>query len=1080
MIKYAPIHNHTEYSALDGLSKCREVMQRCQDIGVTHVGISDHGTVAGHLEFAKEAAAHDIQPVFGCELYHGVKTEFSKNERDQAHFIAGALTDEGLRNLWRLVDAASTNFRYVGRVNWEMLEAHSEGLFATSACIQGLVGQAVMDETSLEPLERYLDIFGENFYIELHTYPGDDHEYLNTTLVDLAEERGLPVIYATDAHFASPDQYEVHDAFVAKQTGDSALMPKSQRSMWHPKCLYIQDADEIAANLSYLPEGIVQEALTNSAELAERCNASLPEVRRHLPAFIPKQSPWVEDPEMTTSELFLQEIEKGIEERYGPNVPDEVWGRAMRELEVFLDAGLDHFFLQAWDVKQFFDAENIKQGPGRGSVGGTIVAYALGISDVDPLEHDLIFERFYNPGREKGYPDIDTDIPTRYRKKVKEYLERRWGKDNVRAIGTVRRMKPKHAVDLTAKTFNIDFETKEQLKDLLDNVPDIDILGADSIGWDMENDPGKTIYVMHPTAQANHDTGRQIKKWVQSLSDDGLRSRVLRWLNFLSVACSRIDGYGIHPSGIVVSDTPLAAELPSMWNTEQKTQVTCFNMEDVDARMFVKLDYLGLANLDILDEWEMLVEPYVGAIDWKAVERDHNEAMWDLFAEGNTLGIFQINDGYARHLCKKFKPRSIADLAVIISLNRPGPIRSGAPESFIARRLGEEEITYDHPILEDILESTYGWFLYQEQVIRFFGKLGYSLSEGDAVRKILGKKKPEQMQALYKGEGEWVDRGYMEMAQKVGIAEEIAKLIWEKLEDFAKYSFNKSHAIEYATLGFRTAFAKFNALALFYVACIRVFNDQKKKKTFIGKYITEARRKGINVATPDILTSSVMIAESDGEVQYGLADVKYVGKGAAEYIIWLRDRYDISSFDGLHEAIASEQKKWEAERDEAKENQKPFKKKSPKQTVRANLLQYLEKAGAWDNYEPRDIRLREIQDDEKEALGTIISDNNDEIYKENWEVIEGCDTYEDLTEGAENERFTLPGIITAVDEKETKREGKKMGVITIEHEGDSVDFVVFPKDWKRYSFAWRERTPGLFTLSQGKRGAKFGSLEIMK
>ena len=316
MTAYSPIHNHSEYSALDGLSTCREIAERCQKIGVTEVGITDHGTVSGHLEFGKVMAKHDIKPIFGCELYHGVKSPetWGRNERDQAHFVAGAMTDEGLRNLWRLVDKASTNFRYVGRVNWDMLKDHREGLFATSACLSGLVSQGVKNG-DLDPLNEYLETFKDNFYIELHTYPGEEQAAVNKELVSLGIERGIPFIYATDAHFADPDQYETHDAFVAMQTKQTIFTPIEERKMWHPKALYIQDEAEIRESLSYLPEKVVDEALANSGELAKKCNATLPEVNRHLPKFIPSESPWVPEEQHTISatELLLIEVEKGLE-----------------------------------------------------------------------------------------------------------------------------------------------------------------------------------------------------------------------------------------------------------------------------------------------------------------------------------------------------------------------------------------------------------------------------------------------------------------------------------------------------------------------------------------------------------------------------------------------------------------------------------------------------------------------------------------------------------------------------------------------------------------------------------------------
>lgn len=1054
-MNFTPIHNHTEYSALDGLATAREIAERCVEIGCSCCGITDHGTVSGHLEFAKTMGEYGIKPIFGCELYHGVKTEFGKAERDQSHFVAGAMTDEGLRNLWRLVDDASTNYRFVGRVNWDMLKHRSEGVFATSACIQGLVAQGILHGDPFEPLNRYLEIFKDNFYIEIHTYPGQEHEDLNQILVGIARERGIPLIYATDAHFASPDQYELHDAFVAMQTGDDIFMPIEERKMWHPKSLFIQDEEQIRNSLSYLPESAVDEALRNSQELADKCNAQLPEVNRHLPAFIPSASPWT-DNNGTAAELFFELVEKGIERRYGSDASPEVWDRAQREMEVFLDAGLEHYFLQAWDFCEFCNQNGIKRGPGRGSAAGAIVSYCLGITDIDPLKYGLIFERFYNPGREDGYPDIDNDFPVADRKRVRDYLMERWGNDNVRTIGTITRLKPKAALDRTYKVCDLTWDEKEELKKIVDKVPDIDILGADSIGWSEDIDPGKTIYVM------DH-VGNEIEEWA---NNDKRRY----WLDIVATITSRISGYGVHPSGVVVADVALNDELPCMWNRQQEVQVTCFPMADVDKRMFVKQDLLGLRNLDTLQEWE---DQLGIQIDWSDLDENITE-MWEMLDQGLTLGVFQIERGYARQLCKEFKPRSIEDLGIIVSLNRPGPIRSGAPDSFIRRRNGEEDIAYDHPILEDILEPTYGWFLYQEQVIAFFNKLGYSLSESDAVRKILGKKKPEQMLALYNGEGEWAGRGFIDVGLEAGVDRESLDIIWNKLEDFAKYSFNKSHAIAYATIAFRTLYAKYNAPAEFLMACIRTNSDAA------GEYVAEGRRMGISVLPPDILKSQEDIAIIDGEILFGFSNVKGIGKGAAAKIVELRKAHDISSPERLSEAVLSEQVIWEAKRDEAKKTGVKMQERSPKQTITSNRIPTLYDAGAWDNYENRDIALNEKQKLERQLLGVILSDDNDKIFAAHTEEIDECDSYSEFEYNEAGITLNLPGVISEINERRTKRDGRAMGIVNIEYQGDAVEFVVFPQQWENYKFLWKEMTPAIFNLTKTEKGVKFNDAQILR
>lgn len=1048
-MNYAPIHNHTMYSSLDGLSTPLEIAQRCQCIGCTSAGIMDHGTVAGHLEFDKVMRANGIKPIFGVEFYHGVKTEFGKNERDQAHFVAGAMTDEGLRNIWRMVDAASNpnNYRFVGRVNFDICDRFKEGVFATSACIQGLVSQSILkDNFSIDALSRYIEIYRDDFYIEIHTYPGEEHERLNGELVMLAQERGVPLIYATDAHFADPSQYEIHDAYVAMQTGDNILMPIEKRKMWHPKSLYIQDEDQIRESLSYLPDRILDEALRNSYDLAEKCDAHLPEVKRHIPIFVPKDCPWVEGEE-SAAMMFIRLIEEGIEWRYG-EASDEIWEKAAYEIEVMLDAGLEHYFLQVWDLCEFCNQEGITRGPGRGSSAGSIISYALGITDIDPIRYDLIFERFWNPGRAKGFPDIDLDFPVNQRKKVRGYLMKRWGHDKVRPIGNTIRMKPKAVLDKTQKACGVTWDEKEALKKIIGGVPDIDIHDSHTIGWAKESDPGKAIYVM------DH-VGKQIIEWLEQQPDERI-DHLIRWLEIVETVCGRPSGYGVHASGVVVSDVPLADQLPCMYNKTQDIQVTCFPMSDVDKLGFLKDDLLGIRNLDTLERWEELIGE---KMDWHALAyEEHPEEMWQMLDNGLTMGVFQIEKGYARQLCKEMKPRSIDDLGVIVAINRPGPIRAKVPDSYMKRRNGEEEVTYDHPILEPILDDTYGLLVYQEQIMRYFAAIGYNEGDTDEIRKILGKKKPEVMATVYRGTEEWEGKGYMQTAMEAGLDEKTAQLIWDKVEGFASYSFNKSHAIAYATLAFRTVYAKWRDKHKMIIALIETNPEDA------GDYVSEGRRMDIYVKPPHIQKSGWDISTLDGDIYFGFSNIKGIGKGSAQYIVELRNKYWICTPDDFKLALTKEQEIWEEQRHTPR---------SPRQRLGSNKIEVLETVGAFEATceITRDLPLAQVQAIEKELLQVVLTDNNEEIFAFNSERLEDCDSYSDLE--LRYDVFDIPGIIASVEEKHTRKDNKPMGIVTIEYQGDQAEFVVFPREWKNYKFLWKERTPAIFTLTRTERGIHF-------
>lgn len=1060
---HAPLHNHSEYSALDGLSRMSEIADRCIEIGCECCGLTDHGVISGHMEFSKVLTEKGIKPIFGCELYHGVKSEWGPRERDQAHLVALAMTDEGLRNLWRLVDYASSNFRFVGRVDHDALKKYREGLVLTSACIQGLVPQGAL-EGDTEHLNRYLDTFGDDFYIELHTYPGPDIEEVNWAQVEIGQERGLQFVYADDAHRARKDQYPEHDMYVARSTGDSIYTPVEKRKMWHPEdSLYIRDESEIRKALSYLPDSVVDNALENTARIAERADASLPEVRRHLPVYSPSESAWRDEPEDKTSDgLLIDLVEEGLERRYGADYPEEIFDRAQKELEVFIDADLCDYLLWAWDVGAFCDDAGIIRGPGRGSAAGCLVAYALGITDVDPLRYDLIFERFYNAGREEGLPDIDSDFPREHRKTVREYLEGKLGKDRVRTIGTVKRLKPVEALNITHNACGVTFKEKEAVKEIVQKTPDLEILGTDSIGWDEHSDPGKTVYVM------DH-CGDEIEEYIDSLEPDRM-GVVLDWIFLVSAICSRVEGYGVHPSGIVISDEDLPGSLPCFYSRGQNIQATNFPMSVVEALQYVKLDILGLRTLDTLGKWgEYTDDPP----NWSGLEVEYEDhECWDLLEKGLSQGIFQVEDGYARRIAKDFRPRNVEDLGVIVALNRPGPIRSGAPDSFVLRRNGGEDDLFDGreiPLLEPILRETYGWFIYQEQVIQFFNVVGYNLFEADAVRSILGKKKPEKMRELRDGKGPWEGRGYYEMMKAAGLSD-MAEELWGVLEDFAKYSFNKSHSIAYAILGWRCLYAKWSDPQAFFMACI----ETNKEKA--GAYIAEARRMLINVVPPDIDRSMWRSTKEGSDIRLGFGDIKGV-RASGKYVVELRDElgYDeIQSPEILWEILEVEGRKWKSKKDKMALDGKAYKAKSPRQELGSDKLSAMYDAGCWDaRREREDITLDRKQELEAELLGVILTDQTEEAFAANEDAISECDRYDDLYSDEELDYYKLPGVITMIVEKKTKAKGEAMAIVTMEWEGDDIEFVVFPKQWKSYKFLWKERTPAILKLRKTDRGVNF-------
>lgn len=1102
------------------MSRITEIADRMEELGSPYCGLSDHGVVSGHLEFDKVFRKRNLKPIFGCELYHGVRFgEKLGQKRDQAHLIAFAMTDEGLKNLWRLNDAAAQEprFHHVGRNSWEDLERFKEGIVFTSACDLSLVSKGIM-RGDYSDLNRYMEILGDNFYIELSTYPADSlffdkdsdepvsPQELNEAKVALARERGIPLVYGDDGHYAFPWQFSAHDAYVAKATGQSIFTPIEDRKMYHPEgALCIKSEDEVFEALSYLPDDAIYEAMANSIEIAERADAHLPEVKRRMPTFIPSECPWVPEGKYSDDEadlLFIDLAVEGMEKRYGANPPEEVVEKTAFETQTFIDANLHHYFLSAWDVMQFCDnAEDfcsvieefvednpgrpIERGPGRGSSAGCIVAYELGITDVDPLPHDLIFERFWNPGRAKGFPDIDSDFEKRLRYLVKRYLEWRYGHDRVRSIGTVGRLTPIALVDKFGPVCGLTEEEVTALKRLIRLTPNIDILGPDAIGWSSAAEPNKPIYVMEPTKDyEDNDVGEQVEKWVGKQKQN--RQRTIN--NFLGLAetlCNRVFNYGVHASGIVISsdDLPEIAPCRFAGAKDQRVPVTQFAMDDIEALMLVKFDALGLRTLDVLADWKRQMKEVHGiGIEWSGLEwEEYPDEFWEMLWE-YPAGVFQIEGGWVAHYSKQFKPKNIADLSILLAINRPGPKNSGAPDSLVTRRNGEEDDKFDGrkiSLLEPILTETDGWFLYQENVIRYFGALGYDQSDADVVRKILGKKQPEKWDDLYYGREDWEGKSYLTMTDKAGVDREDAEVIWAMLKEFAKYSFNKAHTAAYGTISFRTHFMKFFGASEAYMSFVRNVDKQKKAKQ-IPRFVNEARRLGINIHAPDVEFSQIGPSVHNGDVYLGFQDVKGVSPEAAAYLIELREQgAPIDTPEELAEyleGLSKDRSKENARR--KKEGLAPLEGKSPKQRLNAGQITTLFTAGVWERMLDYPTPLRELQAREKELLSVILSDNVADVIAHSYDVLQDIDdTYEEALGEypGHDARYHLPGVITEAEEKK-QRNGRKMGRVTIEWEGDEMTFSVFADQWKSHKWLFNERSVGIFTIKHTQYEDRDGNL----
>lgn len=1015
-----PLHNHSEFSAFDGMATVDEIIDRIKEMGSDAVGLTDHGVVTGHLAFGRACMDAGIKPIFGMEAYqardhrtkvHKVqvinpKTPQEKRAHNDAfHLILLAKNDKGLRNLWTLSTLAYTEGFAHGRprLDLDLLSEYREGLIATSACLGSKVTWGLTDKDTDKYAVELAEVFGDDWFIEIHTYDSEYQQKVNLELIRIADKHGWPLVYATDAHYACADEYEAHDVYNTMTMRTTMSDPNRYH---HPPSLWIQDEAHIRKALSYLPKSRVDEAIKNSVDIAESCNVTLPQRRNRVPVFFP------DHPKSYSTEFLIDLVEKAYTQKF-PDGNEEYLDRIEKELQVIMEADLVNFFLIEWDFNKWAADNGIITGPGRGSVGGSLVAYLLGITDIDPIKYGLIFERFYNKGREKGgMPDIDTDFPEKERYDVKDYLARKYGESRVANIGSYMRLGSKACIDRVAKTLEINFNDVNEIKAIFDSTTDAG-LAAD---WE-------DILQLE-----------ELEPWIEKYPE---------LFHYIGKFHGRLYTYGIHASGFIVSDEDLEHLTPMKMDAKGVVS-TQFDMRDIESLGLMKFDLLGLKNLSILNEARSIIKEKHG-VDWQYWKLHHqddltNEEFWSLLDNGLTVGIFQVEDGNAaKGIAKNMRCRSVLDLAALVALNRPGPLRGGMVDAYLERRNGEPW-TFTHEILSDVLDETYGVFVYQEQVIHYMQKIGFDLEEADNVRRIMGKKKPEEMAAL-KPE-------YMKRASQF-MDRDTAEEIWYTLEDFAKYGFNKSHSVGYGIVTLWTTWTKFAYPAEYMLACMRIDGDDR------SRYVAEAVRMGTNVLPPHINKSGEKADLIDGEILYGLADVKGVVKAD-----WVIENRPFESHEQMVE-ILEEQNKEFLKRKKAGE----VDGQSPKQRFGAGKITALFNAGAFDPLHPRDLSRKEIRELEKEYLGIVLTNDAPRILQKHRDLIDNdCTPLNQLdSEGT----YFVAGAVTSYEKRKT-RKGNDYATVVIDLDGFSLKCSVFGD--RLYEDTLAECTPVLLSVKKTSRG----------
>jgi DNA polymerase-3 subunit alpha len=846
---FVHLHLHTDYSLLDGACEIGELTAEAARRGMPAVAVTDHGNLFAAAKFYHEATTHGVKPIIGCEVY--VAPDNHKNRGADAersnHLVLLCENEEGYRNLIKLVSTGFLDgFYYKPRVDHDLLAKHSSGLIALSACLRGEVADALLAEKYEQARTnayRLRDIFGKgNFFLEVQDQGLEIEPRINRDLVKLSRESGIPLVATNDCHYLTKSDAHAQEVLMCIQTGKT--MSDAQRMKFATDQFYFKTAEEMAQVFRELPE-----ALSRTVAIAERCNVKIKRVSDPFPEF--------KVPEGFTADSYFERV---VNEGFASRLPQleklategrlrhpiaEYQRRLTAEIKMIQKMRFAGYFLIVWDFIRYARAQGVPVGPGRGSAAGSLVSYALRITDVDPLQYDLLFERFLNPER-VSMPDIDIDFCMRRRGEVIEYVRQTYGSDSVAQIITFGTMAAKAVLKDAGRALDMPYGEVDKIAKM---VP----------------------------ATLNIELEEALK---QSPQLDSLRKSDERVKQLVEVAL-RLEGLARHASthaaGVVISPRPLTEIVP-LYKSNKDEITTQYDMTALERIGLLKMDFLGLTTLTVLDDAVRLIEQNRGVkVDLSALPLDDAKT-YELFSRGDTTGIFQFESHGMRDILKRYQPTRLEDLTALNALYRPGPIQGGMIDDFIARKHGKKKVTYDLPALEEILSETWGVILYQEQVMQIANRLaGFSLGDADLLRRAMGKKKPEEMAA----QREKFLTGCA--ARKVPAKK--AEKIFDLMAEFAGYGFNKSHSCAYALLAYQTAWLKTHYPVEFMAAMLTSETGNTEK---VVKYINEARSMGITVLPPDVNSSDLNFTPVGAAIRFGLCAIKNVGENTVKGILAAR------------------------------------------------------------------------------------------------------------------------------------------------------------------------------------------------
>ncbi len=927
---FVHLHLHSQYSILDGAIKVKELVNKAKELGMPAVAVTDHGNMFASYELYQACKKAGIKPIIGQEFYIAKGSRFDKKkgnegEKGSYHLILLAKNEVGLKNLMKLSSIGFLEgFYYKPRIDKEVLAEYSEGLIALSACIQGEVPLLYLqgkEEEARKAAKWYKELFGDDYYLEVQYHGLKDQEKANRFLVKLSKELDIDLVATNDAHYLDRDDWEAHDVLLCLQTGKKLADEKRMR--FPTKEFYFKDAAEMLNVFKEIPH-----AVFNTLKVAEKIEEVLPpfESKGYL---LPKY----QVPEGYTYDSFLRELaENGLERRFKEQgivdgeVQQKYRERLNHELKIISSMGFPGYFLIVWDFINWAKKNGIPVGPGRGSAAGSLVAYAIGITDIDPIRFNLLFERFLNPER-VTMPDIDVDICQEGRDEVINYVRRKYGEDKVCQIITFGTMKTKMVVRDVGRVLGMSPKEVDRFAKLIPS-------DAKSVEEAIEKAP-------------------EIKEMVES--DETIKKLVKIAGKLQGLARQT----GVHAAGVVIAPETLTDYIP-LAKSKDGDVTTQYDMGQVEALGLLKMDFLGLKTLTIIDRTIKLIEKRHGVKIEPAKLPLDDEKTFKLLQEGNTIGVFQLESRGMRNLMKRLKPSIFEDIIALVALYRPGPLNSGMAESFIRRKHGEEEVDYIFPELEPILKETYGLFIYQEQIMQIANVLaGYSLGEADLLRRAMGKKKKEIMEeqrSIFVTRA--VERGYPR--------DKIEKL-FDDIAKFAEYGFNKSHSAAYGFLAYVTAYLKAHYPKELMATIMSLDYDKTDE---IVKFIKDCRENGIPVFPPDINRSEALFAIEGEGIRFGLAGIKGVGEKAAQHIVETRKKK--GEFKDIYD----------------------FCEKVDLKTVNRKVIESLIKAGAFDstgvsraaNLEALDKAMSVAQSLQKSKSKGLMSLFGDEVNVVNKEI----------------------------------------------------------------------------------------------